>query len=47
MEGFLDIRLRPWVRRLVTRCVALVLLVSLVWLVWLVWLAVAPADGWR
>ena len=32
MEGFLDIRLRPWIRRLITRCVALVPAVVVIYL---------------
>jgi len=32
MEGFLDIRLRPWVRRMITRCAALVPAVVVIYL---------------
>ena len=32
MEGFLEIRLRPWVRRMITRSVALVPAVVVIWL---------------
>ncbi len=32
MEGFLDIRLRPWIRRMITRCAALVPAVAVIWL---------------
>jgi len=32
MEGFLDIRVKPWLRRLVTRCIAIVPAVVVTWL---------------